>query len=273
MTPNGTPETLEAAAAAEQTPPPSPDFRVFLQNELMRRCRVNPRYSLRAFARYLEIEPSALSKLLHGKRAFSTNTIQRLGRRLGLDTADLERMSSQREKKLPRPDDYETLALDHFRIISDWYHYAILELTRTKGFKADTKGVARVLGISVPEVNTAVERLVRLGMLEITPEGTWIDRAEFVTTIGHAFTNVGFRNLQRQILAKAIHALDEIPLERRHQSSMTMAIDSSRLPEAVERIKKFRRDLCKYLEAGENVDSVYNLTISLYPLTTEGELQ
>jgi hypothetical protein len=46
-----------------------------------------------------------------------------------------------------------------------------------------------------------------------------------------------------------------------------MAIDIGKLPEARERIKEFRRDLAKYLCRSGGRNDVYNLSISLYPLT------
>ena len=49
-------------------------------------------------------------------------------------------------------------------------------------------------------------------------------------------------------------------------TSMTMAIDVDRLPEAREVITKFRRELCALLENGEQT-RVYNLGIQLYPVS------
>src|SRR5688500_16816219 len=41
-------------------------FREFLYNELLTRTQKNARFSLRAFANQLDIEPSALSQILRG---------------------------------------------------------------------------------------------------------------------------------------------------------------------------------------------------------------
>ena len=60
------------------------DFRVHLQNEFIDRCKKNPRYSLRAFARSLEIDSSSLSRLLNGKRMVSKTMHLVLGEKLGL---------------------------------------------------------------------------------------------------------------------------------------------------------------------------------------------
>ncbi len=59
-------------------------FLNYLQQELERRCQKNPRYSLRSFAKFLEIDPSALSKILNGKRPLGKRLIRRFAYRLGL---------------------------------------------------------------------------------------------------------------------------------------------------------------------------------------------
>lgn len=254
------------------------DFRSYLQAELIRRCRANPKYSLRAFARTLRIEPSALSKILNGKRRITTVMFRQLSKRLALDPVLAEKL--QPPSQAPRsqakaqaaptgdfaPKDYRQLSLDMFQIISDWYHYAILELTQLNGFKPEPRWVARKLGITVSEVNIAVERLERIGFLKITSEGKWIDESGAVTTVGNEFTAIAFRKLQRQILEKAIDALEEIPMEERDQSSMTLVANSRLLPQAKERIKRFRRELTRFLKSEGPYDTVYHLGVSLYPV-------
>jgi uncharacterized protein (TIGR02147 family) len=258
-------------------PPPSEpsDFRLFLQEELLRRCRANPRYSLRAFAKTLATDHSTLAKLVAGKRPIGRRTIERLGERLGLSPAAIARMT---EKKAPASRAaatadagvaYRQMTLDAFHIISDWYHLAILELMRVDGFSAQPRWVARALGITVNEVNAAVDRLVRVGMLEVRADGTWHDQTGGRNTnIGGLASTAAHRALQKQILQKAIAALDEVPVERRNQTAMTMAVDVDRLPEAVERIKVFRREMAQFLSRGERRDEVYNLSVSLYPITS-----
>jgi uncharacterized protein (TIGR02147 family) len=73
--------------------------------------------------------------------------------------------------------------------------------------------------------------------------------------------------MQKQILTQALVALEEVPIEKRDQTSMTMAIDSSLIPEAKLRITRFRRELSSFLENGKKKDQVYQLALSLFPLT------
>jgi uncharacterized protein (TIGR02147 family) len=75
------------------------------------------------------------------------------------------------------------------------------------------------------------------------------------------------KSLQRQILTKALAALDDVPIENRDQSSMTLAIDSSKLNEAKKMLKKFRRDFTKHLQESKIRNHVYHLSLSFYPVT------
>lgn len=72
-----------------QSPDPNQDFRQYLREELARRCQKNTQFSLRGFARMLEIEPSSLSKLLNGKRRITEAMLQRLAQKLQIPGAEL----------------------------------------------------------------------------------------------------------------------------------------------------------------------------------------
>lgn len=84
--------------------------------------------------------------------------------------------------------------------------------------------------------------------------------------MGNEFTATAFRNLQKQILQKAIEALETTPLEKRDQSALTMAMDSKLMPEVRARIKAFRREMAEFQERSKTCDQVYHLSVSFYPV-------
>ncbi|MBS1958548.1 MAG: TIGR02147 family protein [Bdellovibrionales bacterium] len=235
------------------------DFRVFLQDTLVARCKSNPAYSLRAFARQLKLEPSYLSKILSGKRKVTPRLIQRLGSQLALDPLSVAQFIASEPV-------YHSLTVDQFSVIADWYHYAILELARTQGFIATPAYIAKRLGITGTEARSALERLQRLEMIELDSKGRLVRMPENHSTVGAPFMSAAFRKLQKQILEQAIHAMENVAIEQRDQSSLTMAIDPGLIPEAKLMIKKFRRDLCALLQSkGPIQKEVYQLSISLFP--------
>ena len=79
-------------------------FGAVLRAELTHRCARNPSYSLRAFARTLDVDHATLSQILRGRRALTRETIVQLGQRLGLDPARLEAFVRAAAQQLPEGD-------------------------------------------------------------------------------------------------------------------------------------------------------------------------
>jgi len=261
---------------------PGADFRLFLQDELASRCQKNSRYSLRAFARSLGIGSSDLSKLIRRQRQLSPEMLSKLANRLDLDPETLREYSEALELQLKihrqvhaatqtPADNYRQISLDTFRLIADWYHFAILELIKVRGFRGHSAWIAKRLGLTASEVNIAVQRLKRLNFLEVTSRGKWCDKVGATTSVSNGHTDSAKRLQQRQILTKSIEALEDIPLELRDHSTVVMAIDSSRIPAAKGMIRDFRRQLSTLLEKGSDKDQVYVLNVSLFPVT-KGEI-
>ncbi len=252
------------------TSPSKLNFRLWLQSKLMERCRNNPSYSLRAFAQFLEMDSSSVSQIISGKRKASSKVISKVCEKLSVAPSLRQQFLKEGLRKkttalAPSNEAFELMAEDAFAYISNWYHYAILELTSTESFSFDAQWISRTLSVSVTEVKMAIDRMVRLGLLR-EHAGQLIKTNNFVTNFTPGFTSSGNKELQRQVLQKALHAIDHCPQERKDITSMTMAIDVEKLPEAKKVITKFRRDMCAFLEDGEQTE-VYNLAIQLYPLS------
>ena len=254
---------IENHIADEQTV-----FRLWLQKQFTDICKRNSRYSLRAFAKNLEIDPSSLSQILSGKRKISNKIILNFCEKLSATPKDLKRFGLIENNALADENFYQ-LSLDKFSVISEWYHYAILELTYVSGFKADYKWIARKLSITVEEAKSAIERLMRLELI-FEENGSFIKSSKVLTNDGIINTSSAHKELQRQIVSKALLAIDECPAESKDITSITMAIDTANIEKAKKLIAKFRRDLCALLEDGDQT-VVYNLGIQLYPISTQSE--
>ncbi|MDD4976288.1 MAG: TIGR02147 family protein [Bacteriovorax sp.] len=243
-------------------------FRLWLQKNFTERCKKNARYSLRAFAKNLDLDPSSLSQVLSGKRKLSKKMIQAICEKLSASPKELERFGLV--KKMPGlDDDFMQVNIDTFSVISEWYHYAILELTYVSGFKADAKWIAKKLSITVEEAKSATERLKRLGLL-LEEGGSLIKSSRLITNNGNVNSSGAHKELQKQVITKALIAVDECSAEEKDITSMTMAIDRANIEKARFLIQKFRRDLCALLEDGDQT-CVYNLGIQLYPISKTQE--
>lgn len=66
------------------------DYRTILKNELEDRKSKNESYSLRAFAKFLELSPSCLSEIFSGKRHLPMNKVNAVTEKLSLTPENAE---------------------------------------------------------------------------------------------------------------------------------------------------------------------------------------
>ena len=71
-----------------------PYFQTFLRDEFSRRKGKHPGYSLRQFARSLQIDATALSRILNGKEVMSIRTTSTVLRNMELDRQEKEKVIS-----------------------------------------------------------------------------------------------------------------------------------------------------------------------------------
>jgi transcriptional regulator with XRE-family HTH domain len=240
---------------------------LLLKKELRRKTTLNPRYSMRSFAKYLGVSPPHLSRVIRGERHFSNTKLKKVIERLNLDPfiSDSLLQDSNASKYL----NYEQLRLDQIKVISDWYHYAIIAILDLGDFVDDPKWIAKRLNISERLAASALARLIRLGMVKRGLNGKLVDSSDVHrTTLGLADTSASLRNLQKQFLKLSATTVAKVPIEKRSHSGITFSLDSSQLPELKKKIDIFRRQLHRFSERkAKKRDAVYQLAISLYPLT------
>ncbi len=257
-----------------QAPQPSPpsrwNLRLLLGQELDRRRTDNPSYSLRAFAKWLGLAAPELSLYLRGRRNYSTKRVLGLARKLGYHPGEITEILRESLPPHPTPISVRsatTLDIDQYLGISEWQHFAILSLMETEDFQSKPEWIARRLGITPTLAAQSIERLIRLDMVEVVSKRPlrWRASGRSYTT-SDEIRNDSLRLAHRKNLDLAARSLQSDPLELRDFTSMTMAIDPDKLPEAKQRIRRFRDELCAFLEAGAKRE-VYKLNLNLIPLT------
>jgi uncharacterized protein len=155
------------------TAPAPTTFAAVLRAELTRRCARNPSYSLRAFARALEVDHATLSQILRGRRALTRETILQLGQRLGLEAARLQAFVRDAEAVRDGPPAYSP-SLDAAAIVGDPLHHQLLALTHAEDFRGESPFLAQVLDTTPDAINVVLQRLLRFGLLRMG-EGAWVD--------------------------------------------------------------------------------------------------
>jgi plasmid maintenance system antidote protein VapI len=236
-------------------------FLNYLETEFLRIRKKNQNYSLRSYAKMLDISPGALSALLNRSRPLTSKMMDKLGHQLGLKPIQWQEFQLSDKE-------YDFLEKKLDSQISSWKFDAILELLQVQDFESNPKYVGKKLGLNVVEATTLIKLLQKLNLIKTDKNNRWIDNTTGnYTNALPCETNESRRQHQKELLLKSIESLDECPVTLRDHSSMTLAIHTQDLPKAREIIKKFRREFDKELGKRNSKDSVYQLTVSFFPLT------
>lgn len=259
----------------------------FLVSALKEKQAKNLKFSLRSWSRQLGFSsPNMLSMILRGERSLKPVFASRVAASLGLNGLEKQyfemliiysKTKNPEEKevysniiKQIRPDKrFSTVDLDTFRLISDWYHVAIIEMANLKNFKFNVTWIARRLGQSVNTsmIEKAMERLVRLGFFKQTEDGNFIKASENETISD--VPNEAIKKFHSQMIHKSINALENHPVDTREISSNTFTIDTSKIRQAKDMIRKFQSDLSKLVGSTQG-DKTYQLNVQFFNLT-DGE--
>lgn len=116
--------------------------------EFERRRAVNPRYSLRAFARVLGFSHSSISRLCCGRQP-SARAVELLGRQLGWSEARIR----------------ATVIAQHVG--------RLRALASSRGFVADARWLASRSGLSLDAVQLALHEAVRTRRITMTSARAW----------------------------------------------------------------------------------------------------
>ncbi len=237
----------------------------------------NPLFSLRAFARRLELSPSALSEILKGKRRVSKKMALRVVENLGLPRSESERLLGlfpERPSRKKHNGAYLSplveLPRDQYQLISDWYHFAILSLAELPGSRMNSIWVSGRLNITVENAEAALERLERLELLKRDDQGN-LRTTGLEYSTSDEIPETSLRKAHSANFELARQSLERDSLDLRDFTAVTLAIDVSRMPAAKKMIREFQDRLAAYLEGGVK-NEVYKICVQFFPLTVSSEV-
>lgn len=255
-------------------------YRTMLESEFARRMARHPRYSLRAFARDIDLPAPKLSGIFKDKAGISGEKARKVAQKLKFSDAEAtlfvslveakhSRSQAGRKQALHRlnilkaKDSFSMLELERFRLIGNWIHFALLELTEINNFNSDPEWIAQRLQVSVEDVGLALDRLFRMNLL-VFENGRLKQTQEDMAT-PNDIPSEDLKNHHRQLIQRGLKTL-KLSVNERDFSSVTMAIDSSKMKEAKQAIIEFRRKFCKDIQDTPEKDRLYCLGIQFFPL-------
>ena len=258
-------------------------YRELLREQYIQKRKKNPGFSMRAFAKHLALTPGALSKILSGAMDLSfTRAIEICGR-LGLSEEDTETFLSllQLEKAKSDParesilkklnqTDYGSkildLSVDAFKIISDWYPMVILQVASVSSMKRTPQAIAKGLGLSITEVQQAIERLARLSLIEF--------KGKEIARVSKDYVETYSKNDEESIKRYYKELLKKIDEDLDSKSNRTRAIGANALVFDEDQLDKVRKTTLQYFktlreisEQAQNPQSVYQAFVTVFEIS------
>lgn len=262
----------------------------FVNRQFSLKKELNKSFSLRSYAKLLGYEnPSLLSSVLKGERKLSLELADKIAAQLNLTPVEhkyfqllihIKYAKNQSEKNMylemlenTKPEvvtSQFSVSIDSFRFIEDWYHLAILEMIELKDFRYDlglmTKRLGR--GLNRELIEAAVNRLIRLGLVEESKTKRYLKRKEGSFILDKNIPSDAIKKHHDQFIQFARTAIFDQPIEERDIRSTTITLKKKNYKKAQDILKKAHSDLLELSCSGDG-DDVYQLTTQLFKLTIE----
>jgi uncharacterized protein (TIGR02147 family) len=243
------------------------NYRVWLKELLTKRQQENPMYSLRAFARDLEVSRSALHSALQLKSDLSKANISNVAKKLGLSKKFYQQMlnsagHSSDDSSTPK---HEKLAEKDFECLANWYTWGLLSLVKLPDCQDSAVWVAKRFAISEPQAQEAIDTLKKLGFIQ-TSKGNKLVKTTLDLDTGDFTYNKILTDSKISDLKKAAEVLKETPSNKRSHVSVTLVADPALAPVINKMNRAYLHKISKLLSTCDQKE-VYNLTMMFYPLT------
>jgi uncharacterized protein (TIGR02147 family) len=262
------------------------DYVIKLKEQFEVRTAKNKNYSLRAFARDLEILPSRLSDILNSKKGLSESSAEKIAIKLGLTQNEIELFTlsakslharsdkdkkeaqSLLNKKQSSAKTIQKIEGNDFELTNNWYHLSILELLELKECDHSVEWFSKKLKLNKTIVKSALERLQKIGWIQLQ-NGKYKATFEQSET-SYDISSESIRKFHEELLKKAEHSLYFDNVEEREFLNMTLAFSQKHINEAKKTIRQFQKDFAeKYYSEVKTKDSVYQLSIQLFRLDSK----
>lgn len=259
------------------------NYRDFLRASLCAKGGKARGYSLSAFSDQLSISVSHLSEVLNAKKSLSMELAFKIAVKLDLTDSETQYFCMMVQLEHERDPKFRTelegrlsalspkrrgqdLSLEMVKVISNWHHAAIIEMSSLHGFRITPANVALRLGISKSEATEAIQRLSKLELIERDRNG------QYRKTKGYLYAESlipqdSFKEFHRQFLEMTTEALMSQSPQERFSSTDVLAIDSKYLPEVSRLAREFSRALLELNEKSKIKDRVYALITHFIKVT------
>lgn len=258
---------------------------LFLNDLYLFKKKQNPLFSVRSWSKRMKFSThTTLSFILKGSRKILPNHLPNLYNGFKLTRNEKDYFESlvfsenssdtdQKEKflndaqKIKVYQDCSEISFEVFEQISNWYTFALLEMTELADFSNDLCYLQKRLGhmVSKEKIQYSLKLLQEVGLLE-SINGKLKKTKKRIITKKDGDPNQAITEYHSQVAKLASTKIKtQTPTERiAHGCSMT--INKNKMHEANQLIIDFRSNMAKLMEK-KNGDETYQLSIQFFRLT------
>lgn len=250
---------------------------ILLEYELRRARR--PSYSMRAFARDLNLSPSSLNDFMKSRVGMSVGRIEKIAQSLNWSDSRKEhfcdlilskydkdagvRKASAMRVRARLKGDAQSQSLDTFKSISEWYHLVILEVCEIRDFVTPA-GISKDLQIPVITATKAVKRLIKLGLLQETDRG--LKPADSTNYYNSETPFEAIRSFHSQVLGLAQKSLEVQAQQDRESQSLVFSMDEKEASAMHAEIRKAVMNIVGRYADNSTKNSIQMLSLQVFPI-------
>ncbi len=229
------------------------DFLELLRQRFREKKRRNKSYSLRAFAVYLKVDQSTLSKVFRGEKNFSPLTNKRILSLLLDDPSTVRKNNAELDRS-------------SLSSIDIWSEVVILEFVKLRGPSCAVKDLYASLVLPAATVEDSLQRLVQFGVLELRDDSVHL--ISEVHPLGDQLSSVLMdQKLLTSLLRHNLLAVKTQAKSRHALGAVTLAISADQLEGFRQKIKETVEAFIESPMDVAEAKEVYQITLSLFPLT------
>jgi uncharacterized protein (TIGR02147 family) len=251
-----------------------------LQREFDKKKEKNTRYSLRVFAKHLDIDHSTLSQIFSRKRGLSDKLAKKIAGHMTLTHHDKQKFlisvdtcfARAKKKKAAAAEKMtqitkfnDTVVVLHapLNTINHWRYIAVYELVSNK--RATTiSQLVEILKLSIDQTSTIVSHLCELNILSYA-EGNLAATASSVQTLNDIPAEAIVK-YHASIAEKAAQSVASHPVLEREFQNLVISFAKDQMPGAKQMIRDFMSEFStKYYNENPTTE-VYSLAVNFFSL-------
>jgi len=262
------------------------DFRRFLRDSQQQRRAIRPAFTLEHLAGKVGLKSKGhISLIFKGAKNIPEEKLAVFAQAFDLDEKETEffghlvrfgQSRTHRDRKrhldmmvgLMRVAD-RRLVPRQYALCQDWWHPVMHELLRIFDVSDDWETLGERLrpAITAEQARESIALLEEIGLVRKDPSGFW-KPTEAVLTFGDGWSSVAVRQFQIHTFAMARQALEDVPVDERDVSTLTLSLGENTFREIRSRLALVRQEILSLARSERSPDRVCQMNFALFPVTT-----